>query len=117
MSHDPYRPSLPDADESSGQQSPADLSSGKAAYNLVSDVVVGVNVRRQDNLFQALFILATVILGFIMGGIIVGLAETDVPWIAGGVVGAFAGLVGGLFLSGIALMIYRGVRHWKGKHD
>jgi hypothetical protein len=31
--------------------------------------------------------------------------------------GAFAGLVVGVFSSGIFLMVYRAIRHVRGKHD
>ena len=33
------------------------ISAGHAAYNVVSDTVTGLNVRRSDNKFQAIFIL------------------------------------------------------------
>ena len=39
-----------------------DISSGQAAYNVVADTVTGVNVRKSDNLFQAIFILVTILL-------------------------------------------------------
>jgi hypothetical protein len=94
------------------------ISTGRAAYNVVSDTVTGVNVRASDNLLQALFILAAVILLAIVGAVLAALnSDWDLPWYAGAMLGAFAGLVIGFFASGIFLMIYRAVRHMTGKHD
>ena len=47
-----------DADCDKSQET--SVAPGKAAYNIVSDTVTGVNVRKSDNIFQALFILATI---------------------------------------------------------
>lgn len=116
-SRDPYHPAVPEENNVGFQATPAGLSTGRAAYNTVSDVVVGVNIRRKDNLFQAWFILVTAIIGAIIGGVVAGVYGRDVPWWVGSLAGAFAGLVVGLFLSGIVLMIYRGARHLQGKHD
>jgi hypothetical protein len=80
-------------------------------YNVVSDVVVGVNLRKSDNLFQAVSILICTVLGAGIGMLIA--KET----MLGAVLGLFGGLLFGLFGSGIFLMIYRGVRHARGKHD
>jgi hypothetical protein len=89
----------------------ASASTGKEAYNIVSDTVVGANVRLKDNLFQGLAILVFAILGGVLGLIFV-----EEP-LAGLMLGGIGGLIVGLFLSGIALMIFRGVRHLQGKHD
>ena len=45
------------------------VSEGKAAYNVVSDVVTGVNVRKNDNLFQLLFIVVSAGLFSIIGSV------------------------------------------------
>ena len=113
MPTEPYLSPEPD----DGSASTPQISNERAAYNIVSDTVVGVNVRGKDNLFQALFILGSVIVLAGAGAIVAGLSDTDVPWWGGAIAGAFVGLVAGLFLSGIGLMIYRAVRHLKGKHD
>ena len=79
------------------------------SYNVVTDTVVGVNVRLWDNILQAIFIGVSIVLGMIIGGLL---------WGAGGAVGGFlAGLIGGFLVSGIFLMIYRAIRHARGKHD
>ena len=41
----------------------------------------------------------------------------ELPWYGGALFGGLAGLVIGLFASGIFLMIYRAVQHIKGKHN
>ncbi len=97
---------------------PDDVSSGRAAYNIVSDTVAGVNVRARDNLFQAVFILAAVVVLAVLGAVLAALnGDWDLPWYGGAIFGAFGGLVVGFFTSGIFLMIYRAVRHLQGKHD
>jgi hypothetical protein len=53
-----------------------------------------------------------------VGAILAALnAHWDLPWFGGALIGSFAGLVIGIFASGIFLMIYRAARHIKGKHD
>lgn len=84
---------------------------GRQTYNMVSDTVVGVNFRLSDNLVQ----LIAAVVGAVIGAI-VGLFIVDEP-IAGLIVGGIIGMVAGVFATGIGLMIYRGVRHIKGKHD
>ncbi len=96
-------------------------ATGREAYNIVSDTVVGLNVRKSDNLFQLKVILVCVLLGVPFGGV-AGAMLSDaghrvVGAVAGGIAVGFAGVVLGLFGSGIYLMIYRTVRHMKGKHD
>src|SRR4051812_4680819 len=95
-----------------------EVSEKRAAYNFVSDVIVGVNIRKSDNLFQLYFTLISVVV-FALVGIPLALyyKESHLPWQAGALMGAFAGLVFGTFASGIYLMIYRGVMHMKGRHD
>lgn len=82
------------------------------SYNVVSDTLIGVNVRGRDNLVQLLAIVAGLILG---AG--VGVLASPRDRVTGVVAGAFAGLLAGLLLSGFALMIYRGLRHARGRHD
>ena len=93
-------------------------SSGRDAYNIVSDTVVGLNVRKSDNVFQAKFIGITVLLLAVIGGASAALNPGwNLPWFGGALVGAFAGLIIGVFASGIFLMIYRAVKHVKGEHE
>ncbi len=94
------------------------VSTERAAYNVVSDTVTGVNIRKSDNLFQAAFIAVTMFVLAITGAILASIfGKGDIPWYAGAIAGALAGLVVGVFASGIFLMIYRAVRHMTGKHD
>ena len=58
-------------------------------------------MRLWDNLIQAAVIFVALLVG---AGI-------------GALVGGFGGLIVGLLASGIFLMIYRGLRHARGKHD
>ena len=95
-----------------------ELSAGRATYNVVTDTVAGVNLRGSDNKFQAKFVFCSTIL-FACAGALLAIVITswNLPWYGGALIGAFAGLVAGVFLSGIFLMIFRGVRHLQGKHD
>ncbi len=94
------------------------ISEGKAVYNAVSDTVIGVNVRKSDNKFQAFFILWSILISSVLGGILVPLVPGwSAPWYGGVFAGAIIGLLAGFFASGIYLMIYRGARHLQGKHD
>jgi hypothetical protein len=83
----------------------------RQVYNVVSDTVGGPNVRLRDNLFQAAAIFA----GMILGAGIGALVATE--RIFGALAGGFLGLLAGLFGSGIFLMVYRAVKHTRGKHD
>jgi hypothetical protein len=95
--------------------------SGREAYNIVSDTVVGMNTRKSDNVFQLKVILVCLVSGVLIGAIAGALlSDPDnrlVGTLAAGLSAGFAGVVVGLFGSGFYLMIYRGVRHLKGKHD
>lgn len=82
------------------------------SYNVVSDTLIGVNVRGRDNLVQLLAIVAGLVLGAGVGALV-----SPRDRVTGVVAGAFAGLLAGLLLSGLALMIYRGLRHARGRHD
>ncbi len=83
---------------------------GKEAYNVVSDTVTGANVRWKDNLFQALSILVCIVLGAGIGALLIE------ERIGGALVGGFAGMIIGLFGSGIFLMIFRAIMHVRGRH-
>lgn len=114
----PFKASDQKASAFTEPQQEAPVSDTHAAYNAVSDLVGGVNVRKKDNYFQAKFIGISVLLGAAIGVGVSFLPGTrDMPWIGGLIIGSFAGLVIGFFASGIFLMIYRGVRHAQGKHD
>ena len=83
----------------------------RQAYNVVSDTVVGANLRVSDNLFQAIAIAVFMAIG---AGIGASVVQERLP---GALVGGFAGLIVGLFGSGIFLMIFRAVKHIRGRHD
>ncbi len=85
--------------------------SGKEVYNLVTDVAIGPNIRLRDNLVQAAVIVVCTLLGTGIGALLIE------DRIAGCLVGGFVGLLAGLLGSGLFLMIYRMVRHARGKHD
>jgi hypothetical protein len=104
-------PKVPNADPSTN---PAPNST----YNVVTDLVTGVNVRGSDNKFQAIFIGLSVLPLALIASINVALNPSwNMPWYGGAMLGAVAGLIFGLFASGIVLMIYRAMRHLRGKHD
>ena len=84
---------------------------GRAAYNIVTDIVTGPNIRLKDNLVQGIAIFVCLCIGV---GIGVALAR---EWLAGALVGGLVGLVLGLLGSGMFLMVYRTVRHIRGRHD
>jgi hypothetical protein len=95
--------------EPADEGDPADVSPGREAYNVVSDTITGVNIRRSDNCLQAIWIMAGLVLGAGVGAIF--------AFPEGMLVGGFVGLLTGLFTSGIYLMVYRAIRHARGKHD
>lgn len=103
------------------QDKPIGVTTARDAYNLVSDTVSGVNIRKSDNMFQLKVIMVCMLLGATIGGIVGALlSDADsrlVSALAGCLSLGFLGVVLGLFGSGIYLMIYRAVRHFKGKHD
>ena len=100
---------------------PSNAATAHEAYNIVSDTVVGVNVRKTDNLFQLKVILVCVLIGVALGATAGALLSDSndrlVGALGGGLGLGFAGLILGLFGSGIYLMIYRAVCHLQGKHD
>jgi len=96
-------------------------TTGRETYNIISDTVVGMNVRKSDNLFQLKVILVSVLVGVPLGAIAGALlSDSDnrmLGALGGGLGLGFAAVVLGLFGSGIYLMIYRAVRHFQGQHD
>ena len=78
---------------------------------MVTDTVTGPNVRLKDNLYQGLAIVVCLILG-----VLIGLVAAE-DRVFGTSVGGFAGLLAGLFGSGIFLMVFRAIRHKQGRHD
>ena len=92
---------------------------GRQQYNLVTDTIVGPNVRLKDNVIQGISVLVCLLIG---GG--AGWFFIDSPMLGileGGVFGLLAGsLVGtlvGVFGSGFYLMIYRAMKHMRKDHD
>ena len=86
------------------QSQSKDGLTAKETYNVVSDTVVGVNVRAKDNLIQGLIILFTVIAGLVIGQMYGGFL-------------LLGGLIVGFLGSGIFLMIYRAFKHASGNHE
>ncbi len=98
-------------EEQSPESSTGKLTPQRKAYNVVSDTVVGANLRWKDNLYQAIFIFVSLLLGAVIGyGVM-----TDRG--LGAVLGGFIGLLVGLFGSGIFLMVFRAIRHARGRHE
>ena len=116
MPENPYQSPVEPANANQ-EQKPA-VSANRATYNLVTDTVTGVNFRWRDNIIQALYVFAATVLAAVIGIVLAALnARWKLPWYGGAMIGAFAGLVIGIFSSGIFLMIYRAARHSQGKHD
>jgi hypothetical protein len=109
------------SDVPSAEGMPTSAATASETYNIISDTVVGVNVRKSDNLFQLKVILVCVFIGVPIGAI-AGAVLSDsenrlIGALAGGFGLGFAGVVLGLFGSGIYLMLYRAVCHLRGRHD
>ncbi|MBU6237317.1 MAG: hypothetical protein KGQ51_05770 [Planctomycetes bacterium] len=116
MSDNPFQP--PRSTSGNALEQEQTLSSGQATYNVVTDTVTGVNVRWSDNKFQAIFVAASILIAATIGAIVVALnGQWKLPWYAGAIAGSFAGMLFGIFASGVVLMIYRAMRHIQGKHD
>ena len=84
---------------------PRQDSPSPSVYNVVTDIATGPNVRKKDNLYQAVFILCCVpppIVAFWLAG---------QPWLTCLLFGGLIGLVVGVLLSGGFLMVYRLFRH------
>ena len=89
------------------QSQSKDGLTAKETYNVVSDTVVGVNVRAKDNLIQGLIILFNVIAGLVIGQMYGGFL----------LLGGLGGLIVGFLGSGIFLMIYHAVKYASGNHE
>lgn len=100
-----------------GSNAPGQPLTNRETYNVVTDTTTGVNIRRSDNLFQALFILIAIVICSALGAVLAMFNDWGLPWFGGALVGGFAGLLLGVFSSGIFLMVYRAKRHAQGKHD
>ncbi len=100
------------------QEESKTLSPNQVAYNVITDTVTGVNARWSDNRFQAIFVLISILIASLIGAMLVAInSQWKLPWYAGALFGSFAGLLIGVFGSGVYLMFYRAIRHIKGKHD
>lgn len=75
------------------------------AYEIVTDVAIGPNIRVKDNVFQAVFIAACLVIAITTMFILTG------SWLVSLLFGGLAGLVGGALLSGGFLMVYRLFKH------
>ena len=116
MSENPFQ-SPTDAANASQDDTPS-LTPAHATYNVVTDTVTGVNVRWSDNRFQAIFVFISMVVTSLLGALLAAMnSRWNLPWYGGALIGSFAGLVFGIFGSGIFLMVYRAARHFKGKHD
>ena len=118
MVENPYNPPH-EPTQSTESESKTGVSSGRAAYNVVTDTVTGVNVRWSDNRFQAIFILVSTLVMTVIGAALafLGVLDQATPWFFYAILFGFLGLLLGLFTSGTALMFYRSGRHLTGKHD
>lgn len=75
------------------------------ALTVVADVATGPNIRKKDNLYQALFILACLAIAIPTLWILSG------SWFIALILGGLIGLVVGVLLSGGFLMVYRLFKH------
>ena len=116
MSKNPFQ--SPEDTSHSNIESNPPLTSSRAAYNVVADTVTGVNVRWSDNRFQAIFVAVSTVLTTIFGAFFAAFNTAwNLPWYGGALLGSLVGLVLGTFASGIFLMFYRAIRHFKSQHD
>ena len=84
-----------------GPQPPPAASSGipEPTYNLLADKIGGVpNVRKKDNVFQAVAIGVFLLIGLLVGALAGGVPE-------GLMIGGIVGLLSGTLISGFVLMI------------
>ncbi|MSU78692.1 MAG: hypothetical protein EXS16_11435 [Gemmataceae bacterium] len=90
--------------------------SGKEAYNAVTDTVTGVNVRLSDNLLQAGGALLGLIGGVGIGALVARQFAFEYLYYSCAI-GAVVGLITGVFVVGLFLMIFRAIKHARGKHE
>ncbi len=114
---EPIVVSVPEEAPAAGQPS----LSGRESLNVLTDTVVGPNIRFRDNLHQALAIGIFVLLGAGVGALIAfrfgGPDDRGLNAALGAACGGFLGLIVGTLTSGLFLAIYRLVRHARGRHD
>lgn len=80
-------------------------------YNLFSDLFFGPNFRWKDNLLQGIIVAA-----FFAMGAGYGLLIAEDKYL-GFLIGSLIGIVSGALGSGFSLMVFRGLRHLRGRHD
>ena len=101
-------PGMPKDQEAQKREAPA-TTGANAHYNRIADKVGLVpNVRKKDNVYQGICILAFVVIGMVLGWFWDGAAIRDIvgdAWPIRMVIGALAGLVVGALLSGAVLMV------------
>ncbi len=93
---------------------------GKHIYNMVSDNITGVNVRKKDNLFQFIAIIVSMMISVVVAqllfkfnnGLLWFESSGDV-FLPSLIFGFFAGAI----IDGGAIAIYRFVSHIRGNHD
>jgi hypothetical protein len=96
-------PLLPAGTRQSGaddeQNAPASSGGPDPTYNLLADKIGGVpNIRKKDNLYQAVAIGVFLIVGVVVGGFVGG-------WPEGVLLGGLAGLIAGTLISGAVLTV------------
>jgi hypothetical protein len=72
------------------EKTPKKPTTGRLAYNVVTDTLGGPNVRLKDNLLQGLAILVCLLLGAVIGFLVI----TD--GLAGFLLGGFVRAIGGI---------------------
>ena len=83
----PFRPNVSGLEKTPSKE----VSSERAAYNIITDTVFGLNARKRDNAFQAKVTFGSVVLFAIIGITVVLLNSSwKLPWFAGALVGSFA---------------------------
>ena len=76
--------------------------------------MIGLNLRWKDNFIQGIVVLVFAI----AGAAVFGWYGREQGYFKQGLLfGGLIGLVAGLLLTGIFIMIYRGLRHLMGRHD
>ena len=102
--------------EQAAQRADAPATAGSSAqYDRIADKVGLVpNVRKKDNLYQGICVLAFTVIGMTVGWLWDGAAIRDVvgdSWPIRMVIGALVGLVVGALLSGLIIMVLGYLRH------
>lgn len=89
--------------------------------NIVTDTVIGPNVRKSDNLFQIYVILGFLAIFTPIGAYLASSSASpdskSAAMAMGALAGGLAALIVGVISSGAILMVYRLVQHLRGKHD